>query len=507
MKTQIETNGIVTLVPEVSAEMEGSPLWNEDLRPTTTEEHSWKGFNFAALWIGMCLCIPTYTMASGMISLGMNWYQAIFTIFLGNIIVLIPILLNSHAGTKFGIPYPVFARLWFGSKGAHIPAMARAIVAAGWFGINAWIGAGAIDTLLSASFSFWQALPGHTAIVFALFWLLNVGIAYRGPEAIKVLSAIAAPVLAISAIILLIWAFTSAGGLGPMLSAPSKFTSTGEFLKYFFPALTGVIAFWATMALNIPDFCRYAKSQKAQVVAQSFSLPLTMGIFSFIGIAVTSATLVIFGEALWDPVLLLAKFPPFVIFLGTLVIVISSITINVGANVVAPARAIENLYPQRITFAMGAIITGLFAILMQPWYIMSNFGNYIFGWLGTYGALLGPIDGIAIADYWIVRRRRMALKELYMPGGRYSYTSGFNMNGVYALIIGVVIPMLGLFIPPLRFMWDNAWTFGLFISIIAYVYLMRGDKSILSKEEYETITETRTEAATSGAIVDTEVAQ
>ncbi|WP_027416703.1 NCS1 family nucleobase:cation symporter-1 [Aneurinibacillus terranovensis] len=491
MKSQIESNGIVTLSEDVFQKMEHSPLWNEDLRPTTMQEHSWKGFNFAALWIGMCLCIPTYTMASGLISLGMNWYQAIATIFLGNVIVLIPILLNSHAGTKFGIPYPVFARLWFGSTGAHIPALARAIVAAGWFGINTWIGTGAIDTLLSASFHGWANLPGHTAIVFALFWIMNVGIAYKGPEAIKVLSAIAAPVLAVSSIILLIWAFTSAGGWGPMLSAPSKFTSTGQFIKVFFPALTGVIAFWATMALNIPDFCRYAKSQKSQMTAQSFSLPLTMGVFSFIGIAVTSATIVIFGQALWDPVQLLAKFPPFVVFLGTIVIVISSITINVGANVVAPARAIENLYPQRITFAMGAIITGLFAILMQPWYIMSNFGNYIFGWLGTYGALLGPIDGIAIADYWIVRRRRMALKELYATDGRYHYSSGFNMNGVYALIVGVGIPLISLFIPGLSFMWENAWSFGLLFSIIAYVYFMRNDKSILTKEEYDAMTEYR----------------
>lgn len=488
MKTQVEQNGIVTLTEEAARQLSGSPLWNEDLRPTTLREHSWKGLNFATLWIGMCLCIPAYTMASGMISLGMNWWQAIGTIFLGNVIVLIPILLNAHAGTKFGIPYPVFARLWFGDKGAHIPALARAIVAAGWFGINTWIGAGAIDTLLSASFSRWSHLTGHTAIVFVLFWALNVIVAYRGPEAIKKLGLIAAPILAISSIILLIWAFTRAGGWGPILSAPSKFQTTGEFLKVFFPTLTGVIAFWATLALNIPDFCRYAKSQKAQMVGQTVSLPTTMSIFSFIGIAVTSATVVIFGEAIWDPVQLLAKFPPFVIFLGTIVIVISSLTINVGANIVAPARAIENLYPKRITFGMGALITGLFAILMQPWYIMSNFGNYIFGWLGTYGALLGPIDGIAIADYWLVRRRQMALKELYEPDGRYSYSTGVNKNGIYALIIGVAIPVLGLLIPGLRFMWENAWEFGLFIAIGVYTYLMKEDKSVLRGNEYEAIT-------------------
>ncbi|SDN27426.1 nucleobase:cation symporter-1, NCS1 family [Fictibacillus solisalsi] len=488
MKTQIEQNGIVTLSDDATKSVSDSELWNDDLRPTTEKEHTWTGLNFATLWIGMCLCIPAYTMASGMISLGMNWWQAIGTIFLGNVIVLIPILLNSHAGTKFGIPYPVFARLWFGSKGAHIPSMARAVVAAGWFGINTWIGTTAIDVLLSASFPAWKSLAGHTAIIFALFWALNVGVAYKGPQAIKVLSLIAAPVVGISALILMIWAFTNAGW-GPILSTPSKFTTTGEFLKVFFPTLTGVIAFWATLALNIPDFCRYAKSQRSQMIAQSFSLPLTMSIFSFIGIAVTSATVVIFGTAIWDPVQLLAKFPPFIIFLGTIIIAMASLTINVGANIVAPARAIENLYPKRITFGIGALITGVFAILMQPWFIMSNFGNYIFGWLGTYAALLGPIDGIAIADYWLVRRRKMALKELYEPAGRYNYSSGFNKNGVYALIIGVAVPVLGLLVPGLRFLWDNAWTFGLFISMFAYAYLMKNDQSVLSPGEYEAITQ------------------
>ncbi|MDN4075031.1 NCS1 family nucleobase:cation symporter-1 [Fictibacillus terranigra] len=493
MKTQIEQNGIVTLPEDVANSLSDSELWNDDLRPTTEKEHSWTGLNFATLWIGMCLCIPAYTMASGMISLGMNWWQAIGTIFLGNVIVLIPILLNSHAGTKFGIPYPVFARLWFGSKGAHIPSLARAVVAAGWFGINTWIGTTAIDALLSASFPAWKNLTGHTAIIFALFWALNVGVAYKGPEAIRILSLIAAPVVGVSSIILMIWAFTHAGGWGPILSTPSKFSTNGEFLKVFFPALTGVIAFWATLALNIPDFCRYAKNQKSQMIAQSFSLPLTMSIFSFIGIAVTSATVVIFGSAIWDPVQLLAKFPPFIIFLGTIIIAMASLTINVGANIVAPARAVENLYPKRITFGLGALITGLFAILMQPWYIMSNFGNYIFGWLGTYGALLGPIDGIAIADYWLVRRRQMALKELYELNGRYNYSSGYNKNGVYALIIGVAIPVLGLIVPGLRFLWDNAWTFGLFISMFAYTYLMKGDQSVLRPGEYESITEVKAE--------------
>jgi len=488
MKSQIEENGIVTLTNEAMDSIKGSNLWNEDLRPTTKEEHSWSGMNFATLWMGMCLIIPSYTMASGMISLGMNWWQALLTIFLGNCIVLIPILLNAHAGAKFGIPYPVFARLWFGSKGTHIPTLARAIVAAGWFGINTWIGTTSIDALFARVFSGWVNFPYHTAIVFMIFWALNVGIGVKGPEAIKWLTIIASPIVGLSSIILFIWAMTHIHGWGPILTAPSKFHSLGEFLSTFFPALTGVIAFWATLALNIPDFARYARQQKSMMVAQSLALPITMTVFSFIGIFVTSATVVIFGKAIWEPVELLAKFPTFIVFLGAIVIVISSITVNVGANLVAPARAAENLWPRRITFSIGAILTGLFAIAMQPWYLMSNFQNLIFGFLGGYGALLGPIDGIAIADYWIVRRRRLALRELYQVNGRYSYSSGVNKNGIYALIIGIVIPLAGLVIPSLSFLWSNAWTIGLLVAMAVYSYLMRDDKSLLSLKEYEEIT-------------------
>ncbi|RYL99044.1 nitrate reductase [Sporolactobacillus sp. THM7-7] len=487
MKTQIEKDGIVTLTSEAADSLKDSHYWNDDLRPTTQEEHHWTPYNFASLWIGMCICIPTYTMASGLIALGMNWWQAIITIILGNLIVLIPILLNTHAGTKFGIPYPVFARLWFGSKGAHIPAVARAIVAAAWFGINCWYGGAAIDVLL-ASMTGWENVGGHTFIAFFAFLVLNVLVAYRGPEAIRKMEFWAAPVLLVLGLALLIWALTAAGGFGPMLSAPSKFDSAGEFFAIFFPSLTGTIAFWATLALNIPDFGRYAKSQKAQIVGQSIALPGTMGLFSFIGVAVTSATVVVFGEAIWDPAALLSHFPPFVIFIGTVGIILAALTTNVAANVVAPARAAENLWPKKITFAGGAVLTGLLALAMQPWYLVGDISTYIMVFLGGYGALLGPIDGIAIADYWIVRKRKLALTELYSGKGRYSYTSGFNKNSIYALIIGIVIPLLGLFIPGLRFLWDNAWTIGLIVAGGVYSYLMRENPSCLKAGEYEEMT-------------------
>jgi NCS1 family nucleobase:cation symporter-1 len=440
------------------------------------------------MWISMCLCIPAYALAGGLISLGMNWWQAVLTVLLGNLIVLVPILLNAHAGTKYGIPYPVYARLWFGSKGAHIPALARALIAAGWFGINCWIGTTAIDGLLQAVFNSWKNVPGHTALVFLFFWGLNVFVAYKGPESIKNLMRFSAPLLMIAALGLFAWAMFAAGGFGPMLSAPSKLNTPSQFFKVFFPSLMGCIAFWSTMALNIPDFCRYAKSQKAQAVGQSLSLPTSMGAFSFIAIAVTSATVVVFGKALWDPVAVLTRFPAPVILTGAVIITISSLTLNVGANVVAPARAIENLWPKRLTFATGVLITGIVGILIQPWYIMANFGNYIFGWLAAYGALLGPIDGIAIADYWLVRKRRLALPELYLTDGRYHYRGGINTRSVIALIVGIAVPVTGRFIPGWGWLWDNALIVGMVVAVIVYTWLMRGHETLVSAEEYKRMT-------------------
>lgn len=480
---------IVTLTEAGLANLETSPLSNEDLRPTRLDERTWTGYNIASLWIGMSVCIPTYMLASGLIGLGMNWKQAIFTIVLGNLIVLIPMILNAHAGTRYGIPYPVFARLWFGSAGAHIPSIGRAIVAAGWFGIQTWIGGQALDTLLTSIVSGWASVPFHLPIAFLAFWALNVWIGYKGPQAIKFMEAWGAPFLIAMGLFLLGWAYNAAGGFGPMLSAPSKFNTTSEFLAVFWPSLTGMIAFWSTLALNIPDFSRYATGQKAQVWGQILGLPTTMGLFAFIGVAVTSATVVIFGEAIWDPVALMAKFPPLVVILGTAGIVLATITTNIAANVVAPARAIENLIPRRLTFGTGAIITGIVGIAMMPWYLLSTFGAYIFGWLGTYGAFLGPIDGIAIADYWLVRKRKLDLDDLYRVGGRYDYAGGFNLKAIYALLLGLFCGLIGRFVPSLKWFGDNAWTVGLVASLLAYWILMRGDKSLVSDPEYSAMTE------------------
>lgn len=486
--TQVAHGDIVVLAPDAQARLaQNASMWNEDLRPCTLAEHAWPGGKFASLWIGMCMCLPTYSLASGMISLGMNWWESVLTILVGSLVVMGAILLVSHAGTKFGIPYPVFARLWFGTKGAHVPALARALIAAGWFGINSWFGGQALDAILVHVLPFWPGIGVHLWAAFGLFWLINVAIATRGPQAIGRLAQIAAPTLAVGAVALLVWALTRTGGFGPMLAAPATIHG-GAFWAAFFPSVIGVIAFWATMALNIPDYTRYAQSQRGQMLGQIWSMPLAMAAFSFIGIAVTSATVILFGKALWNPVELILQFPPLVIVLAGIIVILSSVTINVGANVMAPARAFENLWPSRITFGIGAILTGLLSLGMRPWWVMENFGNYIFAWLGTYGAMLGSFDGIAIADYWLVRKTRLDLAQLYSPQGIYAYAKGFNMRAIAALVIGWGVALLGLVVKPLHFLWDGGWLFSLLGGLLAYWALMRTDKSVIGEARYDEIT-------------------
>jgi NCS1 family nucleobase:cation symporter-1 len=493
--TQVRVGDVVVLTEAAHAQAEQNhSMWNDDLRPCTLAEHSWPGSKFASLWIGMCLCIPTYTLAGSMISLGLNWWESVLAIFVGSVVVLSAILFVSHAGTKYGIPYPVFARLWFGTRGAHVPALARALIAAGWFGINSWFGGQALDAILTTVLPFWRTLstslggfPEHLWFAFAVFWLINVAIAMRGPQAIGRLTQIAAPTVGIAAIALLVWAVHGAGGFGPILAAPAK-VHGGGFWAIFLPSAVGVIGFWATLALNIPDYTRYAKTQRGQLLGQALSMPLTMALFSFLGIAVTSATVIIFGKAIWNPVELIGKFPLAVIVIAGIIVILSSVTINVGANVMAPARAFENLWPRVINFAIGAVLTGLLSLAMQPWRVLETSQNYVFLWLGTYGLMLGAFDGIAIADYWLVRKRRLDLAQLYKPNGIYAYARGFNLRAVGALIVGWGIALIGYFLAPVHFLWNGGWVFSLLGGLVAYWLLMRGDRSAITEEEFNAIT-------------------
>lgn len=456
-----------------------SSLYNKDLAPIPTERRTWSTYNYAALWISMSVNIPTYMLASGMIAGGMNWKQALFTVFLGNLLVLIPMLLNAHAGAQYGIPFPVFARASFGVLGANVPAVLRALVACGWFGIQTWIGGEAINAMVVALLPSWSHFREGQAVCFIFFWLLNVVVILRGIETIRFLQGVSAPLLLVLGLALLLWAGSKAGGFGPMLSTPSKFGSFAEFFKFFIPSLTGVVGFWATVSLNIPDFTRYARSQRAQVLGQAIGLPATMTFYSFIGIAVTSATLIIFGQALWDPVAVLSRLGnPFAVILAMLALLMATLNVNVAANVVSPANDFSNLSPRRISFRLGGLITCFVGIAMQPWKLMANYGSYIFGWLVGYSGFLGPIAGVMICDYFIVRKKILLVQDLYQRDGLYEYRRGFNWQAVIALVAGVGVAFVGLFVPRVRVLYNYAWFVGFFVSFVVYFALMQNAQPV-----------------------------
>jgi NCS1 family nucleobase:cation symporter-1 len=449
-------------------------LSNRDLAPTAPAQRTWGTYNYISLWFSMSMEITTYQLASSLIAKGMDWKQAVGTVLLGNLIVLVPMLLNAHAGAKYGIPFPVFIRAPFGVRGANLPALLRAIVACGWFGIQSWIGGTAIHSMLSVIWPSVAAKEGAVWACFLGFWLLNMIVVWRGVESIRHLQAFGAPFMFVMAAALLIWVRIKAGSFGSMLSTPSQFHSTGAFLAVFFPSLTAMVGYWATLALNIPDFTRYSKSQTSQAWGQAFGLPVAMTLYTFVGISVTSASTVLFGHPIWNPILLIGAFhQPLVAFVGLIAILIATLNVNIGANVVSPSNDFSNLYPRLISFRTGGLITGFLGLAMCPWKLLATPDNYIFGWLVGYSGLLGPVAGIMIGDYFFIRKTELDVNSLYHREGAYHYSKGINPRAVVALVLGLVIALIGLIFPPLHFLYDYAWFVGFFTAGIVYVAAMK----------------------------------
>jgi len=425
---------------ELDRDVSKSPLWNHDLAPTTIKQRTWSTWNIAALWIGMSVVITTYTLAGGFIEAGMNWWQAMITILLGNTIVLIPMILNAHAGTKYGVSFPVLCRASFGTKGANVPAILRAIVACGWFGIQTWIGGQALDALFGIMWSGWNAIGFHIWLAFFLFWGIQLYIIVHGVEGIKHLETWSAPLLLGGGAILLAWASSAAGGLGRVLTESAALQKQhGSFASLFPGALTASVGYWATLSLNIPDFTRYARSQRSQMLGQALGLPLTMTAFAFIGVAVTSATVLIYGQAIPNPVDLMTRFNSIlVIAFATAVIFAAQITTNMAANVVSPSNDFSNLNPKVISYVTGGLITAIIGVLMMPWKLMGSMGDYIFTWLIGYSGLMGAIAGILICDYWVLRKQHLHLAGLFDAKGPYSYSNGINWRAIVTLVIAIV---------------------------------------------------------------------
>lgn len=554
-------------------------LSNEDLLPTPFEERTWNKWHIASLWVGMSVCIPTYMLASQMIIGGLSWVEALLMILIGNVIVTVPMIFNGHAGTKYGIPFPVLGRASFGFHGIQVPSILRALVACGWFGIQTWLGGLAVVAIA-------VAITGDASLMdswgvqftgFLLFWFVNMYFVWKGTESIRVLETLAAPILILVGLGMLFWGVSNAGGLSNVLESSNEFskptlsieskaggmvgtfqllknkkgefrakeyrmlalagsaptaeeskelssaayedvpktlefsnTQKGSYVAMQFRAdkqtqssvvsikleetavgstslmtylkwLTAMVAFWATLALNIPDITRYAKSQKDQAMGQFLGLPTTMVLYSFIGVAVTCAAIMIFDDILiasdapWDPIRLLARLEgqPLMLVLAQIGILIATLSTNIAANVISPANSFANLYPSKISFRMGGYITGILGILIMPWKLL----GVIIGFLLTYGAILGPVVGILLADYFIINKKELNLVDLYKKEGTYRFAGGWNPAAIIALLCGVGLVLSGLFVPALQPLYDTGWFAGFFSSFFVYVILSRGSKS------------------------------
>jgi NCS1 family nucleobase:cation symporter-1 len=502
MEEIIHPDGRHELTPETDATLDGSALHNEDLAPVPLPKRTWTTYNYLALWVGMSINIPSWLLASGLIAIGMSWTQAIFTIFLGNLIVLVPMLLISHAGTKYGLPYPVIARASFGVFGANLPALIRAGVACGWFGIQTWIGgsplrrdaAGTAPWATAEKFAvlIGPAQPWTMWLSFLVFWALNMLIILRGMEAIKRFENWAAPFLIVVFLGLMVWMVYRAGGLGPVVAESGTLGWGTDFWSKFPLSLMGMIAFWSTLSLNMPDFTRFGRSQRDQVVGQALGLPTTMTLFPLVGVLTTSATVIVFGEALWDPVALTAKLEnPIVLVLMLVTLALATLTTNVAANVVSPSYDFSNAWPTRISFKTGGIITGIIGIVIMPWNLLATPELYIFTWLGFYGGVTGGIAGVLIADYWLIRKRNFKLADLYRTTGIYRFAGGWNWRAVVALVVGAFIALGGAYstpkadgtptgpfpadgiIPFLKPVYDYSWLAAAVIALVIYWVLAK----------------------------------
>jgi NCS1 family nucleobase:cation symporter-1 len=510
--TQRQTAGIYELTEEARAELVDSKYFNNDLAPTSGAERTWNTYHVSMLWVGMAICIPSFMMASNAVILGLPVWAAVINVILGNAIILVPIQLNSHAGTKYGIPFPVFSRLTFGMKGAQIPTLSRAITACGWNAVQSLTGGAALLFMLKAIVpAFNDASMAAQVVTFLVFMALCGWVTAAGSKAIRIFESFSSPVLIVLSVLLIVWAIMIAQGAG--FNFGQVFTSelsagglqgSSQYVYAVMAALNGNIAFWATIALNIPDFSRYAKNQKVQFRGQMYGMVPGMAFCAIVGAFFAQATFLVYGEAKFNPVDALGYINDGSVGMRALVVVVgigvifATMTTNIAANIVAPANGFSNVNPRKIGYKLGTLIACIVALVYYiPFMLSPSFQGFMFDFLNIYGGFLAPLASIFIIDYYIVKRRNIDVQALYKADGRYKYSSGFNASAVIAWVAGAILPTLISLVPALQvgaLNWinANAYLFAFFVALIVYYLIMpKGDKSpsYISDEQEAAITQ------------------
>ncbi len=464
-------------------DLANSPRYNDDIAPTKSSQRTWSRWNVASLWVGMAICVPTYTLGGVLTAyFGLSVSEALWTILIANIVVLIPLTLNAFPGTRYGIPCPVVMRASFGIIGSNVPSLIRAVVACGWFGVQTLFGGIAIHLLLAAIFPAWAALGGTGEVIgFFIFWVANIAVVIRGSESIKHLETLAAPLLLLVAIGLIVWALPKVT-MSELLAVPATRPEGAPFFKYFLSALTAMVGFWATLSLNIPDFSRYARSQRSQVIGQIIGLPLTMFLFSGLGVVLTAASFGLVGETISDPINLIGRIDsPVWVVLAMLMIILATISTNTAANIVSPTNSFQNIAPRYINENLGVMITGIIGILLMSWELLKKLGwldsdvsveSLYSNWLLGYSSLLGPIAGIMIVDYFLIKKQEYDLLALYQDNAGYP---AWNVAGMTAFLLPVTLTILSLKIDGLSWFYDYGWFTGSILGGLIYYLVARNE--------------------------------
>ncbi len=458
-----------------------SPRYNEDIAPTRAEQRTWTRWHVASLWVGMAICVPTYTLGGVLTAyFGLSVSEALWTILIANIVVLIPLTLNAFPGTRYGIPCPVVLRASFGIIGSNVPSLVRAVVACGWFGVQTLFGGIAIHLMLAAMFDGWAALGGTGEVLgFFIFWIANIAVVIRGSESIKHLEALAAPLLLAVAIGLLLWAMPKVS-MTEVLSVPASRPPGAPLGGYFMAALTAMVGFWATLSLNIPDFSRYARSQRAQVIGQIIGLPLTMFLFAGLGVVLTAASVELVGETISDPINLIGRIDsPFWVVLSMLIIILATISTNTAANIVSPTNVFQNVAPKYINENKGVILTGIIGIALMSWELLKKLGwlesdlsveGLYSNWLIGYSSLLGPIAGIMVVDYFLIKKQSYNLLALYQDNAGYP---AWNTAGFIAFLVPVGLTLIAITTGRLSWFYTYGWFTGSILGGLIYYLVAR----------------------------------
>lgn len=529
--TQKESNGLFELTPKAAEELKSSKYYNEDLAPTKLSERNWSTLSICNLWVGLSISIPALALASSLVALGISPLLAVINVVLGNLIVLIPIQLNSNIGTKYGIPFPIFSRMTFGNKGTQIPTISRSVIACGWTAVQSWVGGGAVAALIGIAIPMFAdqsatiALPGNDKVAigqligFAIFILIVGWVAFNGMDKIKWVQNIGGPLLIIVILGLFAWSFSAITASGHSLmdvlregNDPILIEQNGGFAFVYLAGLTGNIAYWSTMALNIPDFSRYAKSQKSQFRGQLAGMPIPMFICALVGALFAQATKYTVGEAMFDPTSVFYYVDnKALVAICAIGVIVATLTTCVAANVVAPANGFSNISPTKISFKKGVIVTCLIACFVtQPWWIYGSGSSYIFNWLNNYGMIIAPVAAILVADYFVCKQKRVDVADLYKGNdGRYWYSNGWNKNAIIAWVVSFIIPMLGNTVfkyqagsnlTPnfIQMVAANGYLVSFALAFIVYVVLMKSSsggspaqKGFVTQEEHDGFTESK----------------